>query len=667
MPPSRRVARALADAERNRADEFAFYYARAPWPEEDFGGRLDEVSIYDWHQGMDPRWRAVSARGLALSAAQVRPLTLVRSPTSGILEPQGRHPHLDLYVPTDAIRTQYFNQEFAASVLQTLEDAGVPTPWQSARAASFRALGEAGPDRVLEVLLSICWRLEAAGPCSDYESRLLQVARWPKPLESTLQDGLAEGRPFLHPVILRHLILEAAAARKLTGRANQSLHRFPEAAPIDKLVKRKPWEHPGAAVLRAAFTFQSAWGRPAMPSRDPDELLAIMALGRIRHAPLHQHDTRMLVATRQYGLADEHPHLDKAAKPSTFARVLSDAAGMTVDEHASFGGVVLLGLLSDARLGDGRGGNLVSRLPVKLRRNGLAALQRWLTIRMNHLSNHAVRAARSAGGYEGWGSVPKSAGLVFDRFPVVRHRGAYHAVGINQLNDAWARLPERLLVEVEGWDDNRVRSHLGHMFAAVMTESTLRLHSTRANLFHTDSEIGPFFGSGTRPDGLLSDGDSHLLVEFQAGHVNERVDRGDPIGVRLLLKRYTKKLNQAKTAEQKLPELLDFLGRSRRVGMSTCLVVIQDPMILNPVYASELDRLGINPRFYCSAEEYEYLIELGLKGVGVPSAVKAWQASGVQMPLGRWLDEHGGGRLVSVRDEQMASAASALIRGISAA
>lgn len=665
--PARRVDAALR-APATAAPGSAFYYARAPWPEVDFGGHLDEVIIYEGLEAFAPAARQPAARGLLLPHTHMHPRRFVASPITGMYEPQGKHPHLDLYLPSGTLAERRFDEETRAAVLVTLPELHVPASSAAARAAAFRTLARLDPAGVLNVLLQIARDLELSAPDDELPRQLIDVARWPAPVAARLRAAVGTGRPWLHALIIQQLILEVAAARRRTARAHQSLRRLPPPRPVDTLVEGTRPEPVMARLLRAVFAYHSGYvPEPDSPAgTDERRLVEIVTTSRVRHQPFEWHDERILLAARQYGLDPNDPYLNRHADPSLFADTLRTHTGMSVNEFAQYGGIATLAVRSINHDPEGVGAGLLSRLPSALREKGAAAHSRWMTVDSDRLGDLAVAVARKTGGYAGWGSIPDQARLLFDRHPFVDHGSNRHLVSLHAFAEAWSRLPERIAVDTGRLTDQQARTQLGWTFETVLTHDLLQLHGHRSIVVHTGAELAKFFGHNSHSDGILSDAGDHLIVEFYGGRPSERAEHGEYGPIRNLLRGYADKLRQARKVQQRLPDFLEHAGHRRHVRQVACLVVVRDPLPFGPVYDRIIDSFGfgVEPRFFCSPEEFRYLLDLGAAGGGVPAAVAAWQNSGLRMPLGRWLQAYGTGQILDVYRRQMERSARLLLDGL---
>lgn len=366
-------------------------------------------------------------------------------------------------MPTGVLRERKLDLEWNVGFASSFGEIGLPFDDEVLSGAAFRTVAELDPDWAINELLKRAWLLEADRSPDRVRSReFLDQADWPDEVRRALRSDINDDRLWLHPTALRQLAAEIAAAQRLPGRARRALTEYPERRQLERMVRGSFAGSALGRLLRAAFAFQSSW-HPTEVDDDADlgdRALGFMAAARVRFQPWAQHDNKLSFALRQFEVADSHPSLaPHGVKASVFRDELEARTDLEIAELKTFGSVLLLTLQLHAQKTPSTEASLFARLPESLRQRGLAAIDSWLRMSTLELGQAALDAARSEGGYTGWGSVPFGVQTAFDTSPLVGDGPTTQAAGIHLLAEGLSRLPEVLMARRSGWNEHKVDSH----------------------------------------------------------------------------------------------------------------------------------------------------------------------------------------------------------------
>jgi hypothetical protein len=202
----------------------------------------------------------------------------------------------------------------------------------------------------------------------------------------------------------------------------------------------------------------------------------------------------------------------------------------------------------------------------------------------------AVLAELQHGGvtYSGLGSLPMHDSRAMRDRPLLRDGdGLLNPLGFGLLLDPSVDLP-RYVVERSGkvGGDRLLRNVLGHAFEAYASDRIVELRGRHQVL--TEHQITAVLGPhARRGDAVIGYNGDYVLVEISVQALNRGIAAGDP-----------------------------------------AMVVTDQALPASPALADALRRIhpACTPRFLCSIDELELLVDAGHRGWSVPGMVGSWKA-----------------------------------------
>jgi hypothetical protein len=178
----------------------------------------------------------------------------------------------------------------------------------------------------------------------------------------------------------------------------------------------------------------------------------------------------------------------------------------------------------------------------------------------------------------------------------------------------------------------KARSAFGRIFEGYVADQLDRLR--QRHLVVTEAELTGVLGQSRRCDALVAQIGDHLAVEASVQTLPRTVAAGDVVSIRTMAERYQEEADQAVATIDQLPAVASALGHPIPTR-ATYLVVSDTPVPYSPAFMAE--RRNLRPertqKFICGVAELELLVQLGIRGWGVPAAITAWQTKPETMPL----------------------------------
>jgi hypothetical protein len=280
-------------------------------------------------------------------------------------------------------------------------------------------------------------------------------------------------------------------------------------------------------------------------------------------------------------------------------------------------------------------------LPVRLSASFRDLVKRELVTTLEELG-HAVLAELQRGGvtYAGLGSTPMhDSRAMRDRPLLCDDDDLLHPLGFGLLLDRSVDLP-RYVVERSGrvGGDRLLRNVLGHAFEAYASDRIVELRGRHQVL--TERQITAVLGPHTRRgDAVIGYNGDYVLVEISVQALNRGIAAGDPASITRRCADYHAEADQAEAMARRLGELVRAYDLPA-VRSWTYLVVTDQALPASPALADALRRIHPtrNPRFVCSIDELELLVDAGHRGWSVPGMVGSWQAGALEQTLAAHLD-----------------------------
>ena len=236
---------------------------------------------------------------------------------------------------------------------------------------------------------------------------------------------------------------------------------------------------------------------------------------------------------------------------------------------------------------------------------------------------------RNAGDrYTGLGALPQSDSLACRNHPVVElSDGRVLPLSVELVAERATSL-HRLLLGSRG----SAATSFGRMFEAYVADQLDLLREQ--HLVVTEAELTAIVGQSKRCDALVAKMGDYLAIETSVQTVPRTVAAGKITAIWTMAERYQDEADQAGTTLEHLTTVTAALGVPRPTR-STLLVVSDTPVPYSPLFLTALGRLrpARTNKFVCGIAELELLVQLGIRGWDVPSAVNAWQTKPEAAPL----------------------------------
>jgi hypothetical protein len=245
------------------------------------------------------------------------------------------------------------------------------------------------------------------------------------------------------------------------------------------------------------------------------------------------------------------------------------------------------------------------------------------------LSEFTNAIRREAGPtYRGLGSLPQTDSLACRNRPVVElSDGSVIPLSVELVAERATSL-HRLLLGGRG----RARSSFGRIFEAYVADQLDLLR--QRHLVVTEAELTGVLGQSRRCDALVAQVGDYLAIETSVQTLPRTVAAGDVTSIRTMAERYQAEADQAVATVSRLPTVTAALGHPAPTR-ATYLVVSDTPVPYSPAFMAELRNLRPKrtQKFICGIAEFELLVQLGIRGWGVPAAITAWQTKPETTPL----------------------------------
>jgi hypothetical protein len=567
-----------------------------------------------------------------------------------------------LALPAQQLWERDWDRQWGTAMLVTPKVVGLPGDANDMSNVAWRVLRRFDATELVRLVAAVAFRLEIWGHGSPFARFLVGEMNLPPGPGNRLLAEVRGGAPAFDPRCLRWIVQEVAAA-VATSRWERAID---PPAPTDEvsaaLLDRVLFgsclgadrEPSVAETLRAiwllhdGFTHHTAEGMPAL-----DAVLSITGALGYGHRPREAWMDRLNQWKSVWEIEDTHPSLlnNPAAmgqphKPSDIRRLVRDCTGLTVADLMT-GGLGVAArffawvasnephLATPGRLAESvtDRGNLHPTL--------LATFADHVVATVPELGHRLLDELNNAGmPYSGLGTTPTyDMRAIADR-PIVEldDDGAWAPLGLPLLVDRLVELPRAIALTDGRLGDSRTLGGLvGYMFEAAVSDLMTGLRDRHHVLLERD--LVAALGRREGGDGVIGYGGRYLVIEASVQTLGANVAAGSARAVRRRCTDYHQKANQAERTLGRLGDIARFHGRPSPESASF-LVVTDVPLTLNPGVAAELraQRPDRNPKFVCSLEEFERLLELGDIGWEIPAAVMNWQARPSEAPLTEQLD-----------------------------
>lgn len=549
-----------------------------------------------------------------------------------------------------------FEEQWPIAIMITPSTVGVPGAAPDMAHVAWRVLVQVDREALARILAAYAFRLEILNQGSELALDLAEQLQLPPGLHPPLIAEIRAGRPFLDPRCLRWILQELAVAATIRGWGPQLDAPEPVDTESVHLLEHVLFPHtlragippPHAEILRAIWLLHDGFQHDKTPGTTKlDNVLSITASLGFGHRQRDRWFDRLNQWRRVWEVPDDHAAIasnpsaaDQGFRPSDLRHVFRERTTLDVGAWMAGG----LGIVSRfvLRVVEGRPHiTLPEHIPFTTAKGrsspALTNTLERLTARLGELGNALVHELQQAGvTYDGLGTTPghDSAAMIDNPVLILPDDGAWAPLGLNLLVDAVANLPRTVALSDGHLGKTRQLGGLiGHMFEAAVADLIAKLHPRH----HTLSEHDLACVTGrdqSLADGIIGHGPRYLVVEASVQTLGRHIARGAPNAVRRRCKDYHKKADQAEATLTHLHDIAQFHDRPRPEA-ATYIVVTDVPLTLNPAIAKELraQRPDRNPKFVCSLEEFEALLELGDLGWEIPAAVIGWQNRDLDVAL----------------------------------
>jgi len=666
-PPPARQAPQRGDALRLRVavphpPDYGFFYARFPVPDQ------------------PPRWaqpppppagnavvipRAPHPDPVLDAALLTTLLPASLVPPDPIFEPAGpagrlhlpwrQDPLTGLLAPDHTLQDLWWARSFPVCCNITPGELGLPFDAADLDAVAWAVLRRSPLSALVEVLAWLAFGVDILGSPGLLDRAVAELLGLPGELQARLRGTVHHGSPLLDPRCVRWIIRELAAAKATRQAAGQE--PWEPATLAQEAIARVLFPitlGSGVAPLRAEEVLRAVWLlHEGFQLGDDTAAEADRAMSMVAAITYGVHQATGMLrfldrARRLLEVDDTHPAVAGFSPlPSALREVFTRETGLTTRQWVH--GAAILAVRYFNWVATNRP-HVVTldqlmelELPVRLSAGFRAVVERELITTVDELG-HAVldEMGRSGVDYAGLGSTPKHDSRAMRDRPLLRSDNGYlQPLGFGLLLDRIVDLP-RYVAQRSGTlrGDRLVRNILGHMFEAYVTD---RIAETRGrHQVLTEQGITAVLGlQAKRGDAIIGYSGDYLLVEVSVQSLGRQIAAGDPASITSRCQGYHDEADQAEAMARRLRELVHAYDDLPSVRSWTCLVVTDQALPNSPALANALRRIrpGRNPRFVCGVDEFELLLDAGVRGWSIPGLVRSWQDGRLEQSLGSRLQD----------------------------
>ena len=568
--------------------------------------------------------------------------------------PWRQDPLTGLLLPDDTLHQRWWARSFPVRCNLTPGLLGLPFDVADLDAIAWAVLCRWPAEALVRLLAWLAFRMDILGPPSLLDRFAAELLGLPGELQTRLRGEVAGGSPLLDPRCLRWIIRELAAANA-TGQTTDP----------------QPWEPAGLAQEAIArVLFPTTIGTGGTPPRLEEALRAVWLLHEgfeLGDDTAAEADRAMsMVAAYTFGVHqstgmlrfldhwrrllevdDTHPAVAGfAPPPSALREVFTRETGLTTSQWVHGGAILAVRYftwVANHRPHRVTLDQLMElELPVRLSAGFRSLVERELVTTVDELGRAVLaEMGRSGTAYAGLGSTPKHDSRAMRDRPLLRSGNGYlHPLGFGLLLDRIVDLP-RYLAQRSGTlgTDRVVRNILGHMLEGCVTDRIAKIRGRHQVL--TEQNITAVLGlQAKRGDAIIGYSGDYLLVEVSVQSLGRQIAAGDPARITSRCQSYHDEADQAEAMARRLGELVrayDLPG----VRSWTYLVVTDQALPTSPALANALRRIrpARNPRFVCGVDEFELLLDAGVRGWSIPGLVQGWQTGPLEQTLGQRLQD----------------------------
>jgi hypothetical protein len=582
------------------------------------------------------------------------PEFLPAGPAGRLHLPWRQDPLTGLLVPDDTLHQLWWARSFPVRCNLTPGLLGLPFDLADLDAVAWALLRRCPLSALVEVLAGLAFGVDILGSPGLLDRAVAELLGLPGELQARLRGAVHHGSPLLDPRCVRWIIRELAAAK--ATRQNARPEPWEPATLAQEVIARLLFpitlgtggvRRRFEEVLRAVWVLHEGFELGDDTTAEADRAMSMVAaytFGVHRSAGMLRFLDR---GRRLLEVDDTHPAVAGFAPlPSTLREAFTRETGLTTSQWVH--GAAILAVRYFNWVATNRPHQVTLEhlmeleLPVRLSAGFRALVERELVTTVDELG-HAVldEMGRSGVAYAGLGSTPQHDSRAMRDRPLLRSDNGYlHPTGFGLLLDRIVDLP-RYVVQRSGTlgGERLVRNILGHMFEGYVTDRIAEIRGRHQVV--TEQDITTVLGwQAKRGDAIIGYGGDYLLVEISVQSLGRGIAAGDPASITSRCQGYHHEADQAEAMARRLGELVrayDLPG----VRSWTYLVVTDQALPNSPALANALRRIrpARNPRFVCGIDEFELLLDAGVRGWSIPGLVQGWQNGGLEQTLAMRLQD----------------------------
>lgn len=579
----------------------------------------------------------------------VRPRNWTMIAGSADLEvPWEPHPQLaSVLIPSATAEELRWSDRWRFEYYLTPDVVGLSFSDEALTDAAWAALVRIGNlPTAIRLLARLIERVDAAGLGAAPEASFLGSMRLPEAIERRVALEMSPRRPLLDPRCLRWILAELCVALVNGGPARPE-KLSPQAQVVaDTFFRFSTGSGIGhqREFLRALWFLHAGFNLgPGLP-KESDGSLALLSMTSAYAAGVHFHggfEEQLARAAEMWSLdADDEFLSGRDVDPAAIRSAFTTRAGLPIGMFLGLAGTYHLALRAmHLEVPEARAATV--RIFREFSPHHVMAFRSALTHHMGQSPrklgrNILAEMRRYKMPYNGLGTLPRHAPEALRDRPFLNFDEQPTLLGMSMFIDRAVQLPVHLYGKRREAARRGASGQVGHLFEARMQHRIA--HLSGRHWVASGPQIDEVVRAGEkRPDALIGSGDRHYLaVEINSSRLQTGVISANTASVKTLVERYLGKRAQADALVANAPRIITALRGQAVIAGVVPLLVVQEPLMQNPAFERVVEELrpGDNPRFVCSADEFELLLELGEKGWDVPQLVANWQRAGFGQMLG---------------------------------
>ena len=543
-------------------------------------------------------------------------------------------PHSPLLLPLHVVQDVGIDAEWQMKVFTTPTSIGLPWSADVLADVGWAVLCRLPRNVAARWLAELAFFIDAQPTEPSTWPHIADLVAPPPALAGPLRAGVQGGNPIMHPRgvlwILRELLAVSDAER------SERSAWLPDGLD-ERSVLGESWfsclcddEAPTFnQALLAVWLLHESYHGANFDGVDTDSFLSATTELAYRFPRADAWDARLERWLSIWSTSDHHPSVvDSPITPSELRRRFRDQVGLPIEQwlagnwamcfrwRASFGqprpiGVDASELFQFPLEGD----------PVEFSDEFVHAFRSTAVRTVDQLADEVRREARST--YTGLGSLNQADSLACRNHPVLQFPdGTFYPLSIQLVADRACSL------EWLQWGGRSTAAiSIGQCFEAAVADELISLNA-HDHRFVAEADLASVSDGQSRCDGLLMHGSEYLAIEISFQNLSRAIAEGDRAAIRKLAERYQAEADQAVSTVDKLTDVSHRL-RLPTATSATFLVVAETTIALTPLFLQEMHALRPDrtPKFLCSADDLELLVELGRTGWSVPTAIRSWQSA----------------------------------------